>query len=82
MDEVTWFVPSEEDLKHDRIVMRHGDNERVYVPERKTGLWMDPEQMICWCSICGCRAEEVSNYCPDCGALMRPNWKKYKGEAQ
>lgn len=50
-------------------------------PERKTGLWMDPEQGICWCSICGCQAEEVSNYCPDCGAQMRPNWK-YKGEAQ
>lgn len=39
--------------------------------KRPTGRWMDAEEAVCWCSICGCRAEEVSNYCPDCGAAMR-----------
>ena len=83
MDEVTWFVPFEGDLKHDRIVMRHGDDERVYVPERKPGKWIkhDTGHSIYYdCSLCGCVAPctetadkilwKMANYCPDCGVKM------------
>ena len=71
MDEVTWFVPFEEDLKHDRIVMRHGDNERVYVPE-KIGKWAMNIHGRYFCTNCGSRPDNgLSNYCKNCGADMR-----------
>ena len=77
MDEVTWFVPFEEDLKYDRIVMRHGDNERVYVPEKK-GKWIwDKRTGTYHCSECGHDPlhEDVGEleeykYCMNCGAEM------------
>ena len=80
---MTWFVPFEEDLKHDRIVMRHGDNERVYVPERKKGKWEyvqydgNPKIGNWHCSECrlivnlGFEGEPYYHYCPSCGAKMR-----------
>ena len=73
MDEVTWFVPFEEDLKHDRIVMRHGDNERIYVPERKKGKWIVRRTEIhifTYCSNCGADGELTWHYCRHCGAKM------------
>ena len=78
MDEVTWFVPFEEDLKHDRIVMRHGDKERVYVPERKTGKWImhsgGRQITHAECSNCGMKNYDgFVNYCPNCGAKMEVN---------
>ena len=79
MDEVTLFVPFEEDLKHDRIMMRHGDNERVYVPERKRGIWTHEDAGVWICGVCREEVGEMGdeygvpkyNFCPYCGADMK-----------
>lgn len=44
----------------------------------RRGRWQKNEQYVFICSICGCEAycdefgeQELSTYCPDCGALMK-----------
>lgn len=79
MDEVTWFVPFEGDLKHDRIVMRHGDNERVYVPERKTGKWIWNKRTGEYeCSECGCNPI-YDGITPDCSEIDKYRYCRWCG---
>lgn len=47
------------------------------VQKVRRGEWQKNEQYVFICSICGCEAycdefgeQELSTYCPDCGALM------------
>lgn len=40
--------------------------------ERKTGLWIDRNDSVATCSVCGNRwgLYKLLNYCPNCGAKM------------
>lgn len=35
------------------------------------GRWYDKGALSCRCSECGCKSNRESNYCPNCGALMK-----------
>lgn len=35
------------------------------------GWWYDKGSLSCRCSECGCKSNRESNYCPNCGALMK-----------
>lgn len=38
--------------------------------EVKHGHWWDCGSLSCRCSVCGCKNNRESNYCPICGARM------------
>lgn len=41
-------------------------------PKRKTGKWIESaEDMTVYCSECLTESDEITNYCPNCGADMR-----------
>ena len=54
-----WFEPKLSELPAaDVAPVRHG-------------RWYDKGALSCRCSECGCKSNRESNYCPNCGALMK-----------
>ena len=39
--------------------------------EKRKGYWFDVGSLSCRCSVCGCKNNKESNYCPECGAYMK-----------
>lgn len=39
-------------------------------PKHKHGHWYDAGSLSCRCSECGCKSNNESPYCPNCGSKM------------
>ena len=73
LTEEEWDIIEDVDFDHTNSITFHTKHGKdVEFVKRKTGRWIDRNDNVATCSVCGNRwgLYRLLNYCPNCGAKM------------